>query len=251
MSANMSPGDQDGLRVLVTGAARGLGASHARLFAERGHTVIAADIDEAFGTAFAAECRGSGLDVHFARLDVTLEASWIAVLSTAEHVMGGLDVLVNNAGIAGVRGGLARETRASWDAVLAVNATGVFLGMSLAVPLLRRSGRATIVNIASMLARIGDPSYLAYCASKGAVTAMTRSAALELAPEGIRVNAISPGEVRTDMNGPDARRYEALTPLGRMADPREISELVYFVATRSGSFMTGSDVVIDGGFTAR
>lgn len=238
-------------RVVVTGGARGLGASHVRLFAERGATVILADMRDELGESLAEECRRDGLDVRFAHLDVTSERSWSALAARVDTELGALDVLVNNAGVAGEYGGLPAETHESWDRVIQVNQTGTFLGMQAMLPALRRSSCPAIVNVASMMASVGDRNYFAYCASKGAVVAMTRSAALALADDGIRVNSVSPGMVRTDMNGRDAHLYERETPLGRMAHPREISEIVVFLASETATFITGSDYIADGGFTAR
>ena len=240
----------EGKTALITGGARGQGAAHGRRLAEEGAAVILADILEDAGRAHARELRAAGRDVHFQRLDVTAPGDWDAAVEAAESRFGRLDVLVNNAGVVRVAP-IVDESDDGWNATMAVNATGVFYGMRAAIPALRRSGGGSIINIASIYGPVGAPGYVAYTASKGAVIAMTKVAALEHAPDHIRVNAICPGPVRTPMSEQEGNASVDITPLRRRAEPEEISSAVAFLASDDAVYITGAELAVDGGYLAR
>ena len=232
---------------IVTGGARGQGASHAERLAREGATVLAGDVLDDAGEETAARLRADGLDVTYRHLDVTSPADWAAAVAACDRV----DVLVNNAGIIHVAP-LLEETLEAWNGLLAVNATGVLLGMQAAIPPMRAAGRGSIVNVASVFGVTGSEGYVAYTASKAAIVAMTKTAALEHAGDGIRVNAICPGGVSTPMNENEPEGgVVPLTPLGRRAHVSEISGAVAYLASDDASFVTGTELVIDGGYLAR
>ena len=240
-----------GKTVIVTGAARGQGASHAGRLAAEGARVLACDILDAEGKATADRLQQTGLEVDYLHLDVTSPDDWAQAVQHARTATGRLDVLVNNAGIIHVTPLLEEQPR-DWDATFAVNATGPLLGIQASVPLMRESGGGSIVNVASIFGVVGAVGYVAYCASKGALIALTKTAALELAADGIRVNAICPGGVSTPMNEHEKEGgVIPQTPMGRRADVSEISGAVAFLASDDSSFTTGTELIIDGGFLAR
>jgi NAD(P)-dependent dehydrogenase (short-subunit alcohol dehydrogenase family) len=245
---------------IVTGGASGIGAATSRLFAaEEVLGVVIADVNAPTGKALAPELDHSGERALFQRLDGTREDQCIAAIDAAVAGTGRLDVLVNNAG----RGTpvsrpiVENTTAEAWDEMFATNAKGVFLGMRVAIPTMRHSGGGSIINIASVYAMVGSPLGTAYSASKGAVRALTRTAAVQYAREGIRVNAVFPGYVETPMTRewharPDVRRDRiAQTLLGRLAQPEDIAWGILYLASDESSYVTGSEPVIDGGVTAR
>jgi NAD(P)-dependent dehydrogenase (short-subunit alcohol dehydrogenase family) len=239
-----------GKSVIVTGAARGQGASHAERLASEGAHVLACDVLDAEGKATADRLQQAGLEVEYLHLDVTSPDDWAQAVDHARTAAGRLDVLVNNAGIIHVTP-LLEEQLKDWGATLAVNATGPLLGTQAAVPLMRESGGGSIVNVASIFGVVGAVGYVAYCASKGALIALTKTAALELAPDGIRVNVICPGGVSTPMNQHEKEGgVVPQTPMGRRAHVSEISGAVAFLASDDSSFTTGTEMIIDGGFLA-
>lgn len=239
-----------GKAAIVTGGARGQGAAHARRLAEEGAAVLLADILDDQGEAQVAELRADGHDAEYLRLDVGDSGAWTAAVNRAEQRFGRLDVVVNNAGIVRVAP-LVDETDDGWHATLTVNATGVFYGMRAGIPALRRQGGGSIINIASIYGPVGAPHYVAYNASKGAVLAMTKVAALEHAADNIRVNAICPGPVRTPMSEEEGDASVDVTPMRRRADPSEISAAVAFLASDDASYVTGAEFAVDGGYLAR
>ncbi len=243
-------GRLDGKVVVVTGGARGLGAGHAQRLAEEGARVVIGDVLDAEGTQTAAALEAKGLAVHFQHLDVTSRADWRRVIAATVERFGGLDVLVNNAGIIHINP-LLEETLEDWNALLAVNVTGVLLGMQAAIPAMQARGGGSIINTASIFGLAGASHYVAYSASKGAVVMMTKTAALEHAVDKIRVNALVPGGVRTPMSDQEGSGVVPFTPMGRRADVREVAGAVLFLASDDSTFVTGADIVVDGGYLAR
>lgn len=248
-------GRLDGKVALISGAARGQGAAEARLFAGEGAKVVIGDVLDPDLKGVADELAGAGYPVESLHLDVTREEDWVAAVALAEKAFGGLHVLVNNAGVLST-GGIESTTRNEWDRVVAINQTGVWLGMKAAVPAIRRSGGGSIINISSIYGLIGSGGSTAYQATKGAVRILTKTAAVEYAKEGIRVNSVHPGIIATPMvteGLPEegANQLIALTPLGRMGRPEEVAFGVLFLASDESSFVTGSELVIDGGYTTQ
>lgn len=242
---------------LISGGARGMGAVEARLFAREGARVVVADVLEPEGRQVEAAIRGAGGDGVFVRLDVSSEADWSAAVAAAEARFGKLDVLVNNAGIGGA-GRVEETTLEAWNRVMTVNATGVFLGTRAAIPAMRAAGGGSIVNISSQLGLVGvETSSPQYQASKGAVRLLTKATAIQYARERIRANSVHPGPIVTPMT--EARRadpehYQLMVsriPLGRYGEPEEVAYGVLYLASDESSFVTGSELVIDGGWTAQ
>ncbi len=235
---------------VVTGGARGQGAAHALRLATEGYGVYTADLLDEAGEAEAARLRESGLDVTYVHHDVSDETSWQTLMKTVESGHGRLDVLVNNAGIIHVTP-IADEDIKAWKRLLDVNLTGAFLGIRAAIPLMDAAGGGSIINISSIFGPAGAIGYPAYAASKAGLLGLTRTAALELAPKKIRVNAVCPGGVSTPMNAnePDGGVVPE-TPLGRRADVSEIAGAIAFLAGPDASFVTGTELVVDGGFLA-
>jgi 3alpha(or 20beta)-hydroxysteroid dehydrogenase len=240
-------GRLDGKVALVTGGARGQGAAEVRMFAAEGARVVAADVRVDIGEALAAEL---GDAVVFVRHDVADEGSWEAAVGTAIERFGGLDVLVNNAGI-GHTSTIAKHSLADYERVIAVNQTGVFLGIRSVVGPMKEGGGGSIVNTSSGAGLRATKYMIAYAASKYAVTGMTAAAALELARDKIRVNSIHPGVIDTPMLGDFADNEKVLraTPMRRMGTPEEIANVALFLASDESSYMTGAHVVVDGGIT--
>ncbi|AXN42309.1 3-alpha-(or 20-beta)-hydroxysteroid dehydrogenase [Mycobacterium marinum] len=235
-------GRVDGKVALISGGARGMGASHARLLVQEGAKVVIGDILDEEGKALAEEI---GDAVRYVHLDVTQPDQWEAAVATAVDEFGKLDVLVNNAGIVAL-GQLKKFDLGKWQKVIDVNLTGTFLGMRAAVEPMTAAGSGSIINVSSIEGLRGAPAVHPYVASKWAVRGLTKSAALELAPLNIRVNSIHPGFIRTPMtaNLPDDM---VTIPLGRPADSREVSTFVVFLASDDASYATGSEFVMDGG----
>ena len=250
-------GRLDGKVALISGGARGQGAAEARLFAQEGAKVVIGDVLDAEGTRVAAEIAESGGDCLFVHLDVTREDDWRDAINAAVSRFGKLNVLVNNAGI-WRRGKLEDTTTEDWDAILNVNAKGVFLGSKLAIAEMRKAGGGSIINISSTAGLVGGPRSTAYTASKGAVRLLTKATAVQYGMEGIRANSIHPGPIDTDMireiwQGDEGTRAESIarTVLGRAGTVDDIAYGALFLASDESSFMTGSEMVIDGGVTAQ
>lgn len=237
--------------VLLTGAANGMGEAHARRLSREGARLLLLDIDAERGAALAAEL---GDNCHFCALDVSSEAQWDTVIAEAESIFGGIDVLVNNAGIHTV-GSFEQESAESLQRVLQVNVVGCWLGIQKVAPLMRRGGGGSIINLASLAGLRGMPNYSVYGSSKWAVRGLTRHAAVELGPDNIRVNAILPGAI--DGTGMfDSSAVEAAelldpllegTPLRRFGAREDVSALIVYLASDESRFTTGADHVIDGG----
>jgi len=242
---------------LISGGARGMGAAEARLFAREGARVVIADVLESAGKTVEAEIAARGGEAAFVRLDVTSEADWAQAVGLAVSRFGTLNVLVNNAGI-GAAGRVEDTTAEAWDRVMDVNAKGVFLGTKAAIPAMRQAGGGSIVNIASQLGLVGmDDSSPQYTASKGAVRLLTKTTALQYAREGIRCNSVHPGPIVTPMT--EQRRADPVVyqrmlsriPLGRYGEAEEVAHAVLYLASDESAFVTGSELVIDGGWTAQ
>ena len=246
----------EGKVALISGGARGQGAIEARMFAEEGASVVIGDILDDQGRQTEAELQELGYNVTYVHLDVTSESDWKAAVQSAVDTYGKLDVLLNNAGIL-IRKNIEETTEDDWDRIFAVNAKGVFLGTKAAIPAMREAGGGSIINISSTAGLVGSPNGSAsYTATKGAVRLFTKSTAIQHAREGIRCNSIHPGPIETDMiadtlNDPAnmALRMQRL-PLGRVGKPSEIAYGAIYLASDESSFVTGSEVVIDGGTTA-
>jgi cyclopentanol dehydrogenase len=241
----------------ISGAARGMGAAEARLFAKEGCKVALGDVLEIEGSQVAAEINESGGEAFFVRLDVASEADWQRTISDTVARFGKLDVLVNNAGIG--EGGMVEDIAVEdWDRSMAINARGVFLGTKVAIPQMRKAGGGSIINISSQLGLVGfEESSPQYQASKGAVRLFTKNAALQYAKEGIRVNSVHPAVIDTPMaadiraDPEQNQRYLARIPLGRWGRPEEVANGVLYLASDESSYVTGSELVIDGGWTAQ
>lgn len=245
-------GALEGKVAIVTGAARGQGEAEARLFAAEGAKVLLGDVLDAEGKAVAESIGDAAAYRH---LDVTDESSWADAIADVGERWGRLDVLVNNAGIARFAP-MAMMSLDDYMAVVMVNQVGVFLGMRAAVPLMSSSGGGSIVNTSSVDGMTGMMGVTAYVASKFAVRGMTKTAALELGPVGIRVNSIHPGGVDTPMLRPegipalDLSAVFTNVPLKRIGTPEDVAELALFLASDRSSYCTGSEFVIDGGLLA-
>ena len=229
---------------IVTGAASGIGRATAELFAEHGAVVYATDITE----------RESAERIRYVKHDVSREEEWVALAQRIEKEQGRLDILVNNAGIVGTYDTITQVKMSDYHRVIAVNQTGYFYGMRYSIPLMQKSGKGSIVNISSIWGLIGAVGVAPYQASKGAVTTLTKNAALTYAPA-IRANSIHPGAIKTQIT---AAQDEAMnqqliadTPLKRMAEAREVAFAALYLASDESSFVTGAELVIDGGYTIR
>ena len=241
----------------ISGGARGMGETEARLFAENGAKVVIGDVLEAEGRQVAADISGSGGDAMFVPLDVTSESDWERAVAATVERYGRLDVLVNNAGISGRS--MVEDTRVEdWERVMDINAKGVFLGTRCAIPEMQKVGGGSIINISSQLGLVGtDNSSPQYQASKGAVRIFTKTTAIQYAADGIRANSVHPGPIVTPMT--EERRADPATrelmlsriPLARYGQPIDVAYGVLYLASDESSFVTGSELVIDGGWTAR
>ncbi|MFI1579598.1 SDR family NAD(P)-dependent oxidoreductase [Embleya sp. NPDC020630] len=241
--------DLTGKVAIVTGAARGQGEAEARLFARCGARVVLTDLLEDEGARVAEEI---GPEARFVRHDVSNAADWAAVVELAVREFGGVDVLVNNAGIMWTKP-ILEETPEGLDRILKVNLFGTFHGIRAVAPLMRANGGGSIVNISSLAGLQGIPGHAAYGSSKWAVRGLTKTAALELGEYGIRVNSVHPGAVDTPMIGNRFTRGPGnfpTVPLRRVGEPEDIGELVVFLASDASSWITGTEFVIDGGSMA-
>ena len=247
----------EGKVAIITGGARGQGATEARMFAQEGARVVIGDIRDELGMQVEAEIRELGGEAVYLHLDVTSDDDWQRAIETAEQRFGKVDVLVNNAAIV-LRKDIEETTGEDWDNIMEINAKGVFLGTKAVIPAMRRAGSGSIINISSIsgLVSIGPPAYIA---TKGAVRLFTKSTAIQYASENIRANSIHPGSVDTDMRregmgGQTPEEVQARIdniPLGRVGTTEDISYGALFLASDESSFMTGSELVIDGGYTAK
>ena len=239
---------------IISGGSRGMGAFEAALFVQEGAKVIIGDVRDEEGRDLAKHIGSNAVYMH---LDVTSERDWAAVVKEATDRYGKLDILVNNAGVS-ARGTIEETSVDDWDRVMGINSKGVFLGTRAAIPDMRKSGGGSIINISSQLGLVGmAESSPQYQSSKGAVRIFTKSAAIQYAPEGIRVNSVHPGPIVTPMT--EARRSDSAVqrvmvsriPLGRYGESKDVAYGVLYLASDEASFVTGSELVIDGGWTAQ
>ena len=243
---------------LITGAGNGIGRESAMLFAREGAAVVVVDLDEDAGRATVEAIEDAGGRASFVKADVSKAADCEAMVAHAETTYGKLDVLFNNAGIMDGRDDDAVATdEAVWDLTMAINAKGVFLGCKYGIPALRRAGGGSVINTASFVALLGAATpQVAYTASKGAVLAMTRELAVVHARENVRVNALCPGPLRTELLmkflDTEAKKQRRLVhvPMGRFGEAREMAQAALYLAGDESSYVTGSEFVVDGGITA-
>ena len=247
-------GRLEGKVALISGSGRGLGLATARLFAREGAAVVVGQRDRDEGDKAVKMIQQEGGRAAFVSMDVTREEEWRRAVETTVDTFGRLDILVNNAGVHQMEG-VEELTQDVWDRTIAVNQTGTWLGMKAAIPAMRKGGGGAIVNIASIAALIGQGKVFAYQASKGAVLIMSKSAAIQYAREGIRVNTVIPGPIETSMfktvEPTLAQQVKARIPLNRVAEPEEVAYGVLYLASDEASYVTGAELVIDGGFTAQ
>lgn len=238
---------------LISGGASGLGAAQAILYAKEGAQVVIGDLQESLGAKTVAAVERDGGEARFVKLDVTDSESWTEAVAFAVSEFGGLTTLVNNAGIFHP-GGVETETADGWNRMIAVNQTGVFLGMKIAAPELLKSGNAAIVNISSLYGLIGSANAVSYHASKAAVRVMSKGTALEFAQRGIRVNTIFPGQIRTPILGDITPEQDAMIkssiPMGEVGDPIDIAYGSLYLASDEAKYVSGAELWIDGGWYA-
>jgi NAD(P)-dependent dehydrogenase (short-subunit alcohol dehydrogenase family) len=252
----MSSGSRlQGKTAIVTGGASGIGEATSRLFAEQGAKVVIADIDDAKGNALEAELNKNGEVAMYRQLDVTQEGRWIEVVDEMMAKWGRLDIVVNNAGMSGAKGRATVEDTLveNWDTVFAVNSTAVMLGTKIAIPAMRKNGGGSVVNISSIFGIVGSPAGAAYHASKGAARTFSKAAAVQYAPDNIRVNSVHPGFTDTPMTQDIHSQQEihdarvAMTPMGRLGQPIDIAYGILYLASDEAGWVTGTELVIDGG----
>jgi len=241
---------------IVTGAGYGMGESTARLFVREGAKVVLADIDEEAGRKVAAEIVSGGGDALFVKLDISKEAQWTAAIAATVQRYERLDILVNNAGVSGAVADLNSLT--DFDRIMTINARGPFLGMQAALPEMRKAGGGAIVNLSSISGLIGQTSvHMGYNGAKAAVHVMTKAAAVQFAKYNVRVNSVHPGmmpPMRSGQAGSDpsarAKLLESMVPLRRAGRPEEAAYAVLFLASDEASYITGSEIMVDGGYLA-
>ena len=253
----------EGKVALISGAATGVdgelmgfGGATAKLFVREGAKVVLTDINEESGQKTASEIREQGGDAMFLRLDVTREQDWINAVQATVSSYGKLDILVNNAGT-GAQFTVEDTPEEVWDSQMDIHAKGTFLGTKHAIPEMRKAGGGSIINVSSIYGIVGSPSSTAYHAAKGAVRLFTKSAAIQYAKENIRVNSVHPGYARTPLTArgyADPERYQWVldrTPIGRVGVADDIAYGILYLASDEASFVTGAELVIDGGMTAQ
>ena len=246
-------GRLDGKVALISGGSKGQGAAEAKLFAQEGAKVVLADILDDEGKKIEAEINETGGEAMYLHLDVTSEADWAAAVRAAVDSYGKLDILVNNAGIL-LRKGVEETSAEEWDRIQDVNSKGVFLGVKAAIPAMREVGGGSIINISSIAGLRGSTS-TAYGASKGLVRLLTKSTAVQYGPEGIRCNSVHPGIIETDMteemlDSAGREQWLARTPLRIIANAHDVALGVLYLASDESRYVTGSELIIDGGITA-
>ncbi len=236
---------------IVTGGASGIGAATATRIASEGGSVVVADIQDELGASVVAAIAADGGTARYIHLDVSDEDSWERAIAETVATFGGLTVLVNNAGIGDIAL-IEDTTKASYDRVIAITQTSVFLGQKAASAALKASGRGSVVNVSSMYGIVGGfGSSPAYHAAKGAVRTLTKNTAIAWSKQGVRVNSVHPGFIDTPILGSaDRAALVATTPIGRLGTPEEVAAVITFLASAESAFVTGSEFVVDGGYTA-
>ena len=243
----------EGKVALISGGASGIGAGHVRVFAREGANVVLGDIQTARGQRVADEQTAAGYNAIFVELDVSREASWKAAVAATVARYGKLTTLINNAGIFHP-GGVEDETPEGWESMVAVNQTGVWLGMRTAMPELIKSGNGAIVNISSLYGLIGSPGNIAYHATKGAVRLMSKAAALEYVKQGVRVNSIHPGQIDTPilsgLTPEQDAAIKAAIPMGRIGRPEDVAYGSLYLCSDEAAYVTGIELPSDAGWSA-
>ena len=246
----------EGKVALISGGARGIGGAVARRFTSEGASVVIGDVLQQEGQLLAAEIQQSGGEIIFTPLDVTSEASWADAVALAIDRYGKLDILVNNAGIT-KRDRIEYETPENWDRIMEVNAKGVFLGTKAVLNEMKRHGNGSIVNLSSSYGLVASPNSAIYGASKAAVKLLTKFTAIQNATQGIRANSVHPGPINAPLIQeffpfPEKLKMLAsLVPMGRLGEAEEVANAILFLASDESSYVTGSELVIDGGITAQ
>lgn len=242
---------------IVTGAASGIGRSTALALAREGAQVVVSDVDEAGGQETVRLIEQQGGEAIFVKTDVSDPGAVEALVDKAVETYGRLDVMVNNAGIGGEQALLADYSLENWNRVIGINLSGVFYGMKYAIPAMLKSGGGSIINVASILGQVGFATAPAYVAAKHGIVGLTKNAALEYSAQGVRVNAVGPGFIRTPMieqleeDEATNQMLVSMHPIGRLGEPEEVAELIVWLASDKASFVTGSYYPVDGGYLAR
>ena len=247
----------EGKVALISGGARGMGEEEAKLFAREGAKVVLGDVLDETGQEVAAAIKATGREAIYRSLDVTNEADWASAVEAAESEWGRMDILVNNAGVTTYSKG-DQDSLEDFDRCHEINSRGTYLGVRASIPAMRRAGGGSIVNISSISGLVGQRHvHAGYNASKGAVHIMSKSLAVQHAAAGIRVNSVHPGPIKTDMTreswtDPETKgRTERVVPLGRYGQPVDVANAVLFLASDEAAYITGAEIVVDGGYTAQ
>ena len=247
----------EGKVALISGGARGMGEEEAKLFAREGAKVVLGDVLDEAGQEVAAAIKATGREAIYRSLDVTNEADWASAVEAAESEWGRMDILVNNAGVTTYSKG-DQDSLEDFDRCHEINSRGTYLGVRASIPAMRRAGGGSIVNISSISGLVGQRHvHAGYNASKGAVHIMSKSLAVQHAAAGIRVNSVHPGPIKTDMTreswtDPETKgRTERVVPLGRYGQPIDVANAVLFLASDEAAYITGAEIVVDGGYTAQ
>lgn len=242
---------------VITGAASGIGKATALLFASEGAKVVISDISEGNGKKVVEEIESNGGEAFFIKADTSKASEHTDLIEKTIEVYGKLDIAVNNAGIGGPQESVGNYPVEGWDNVIAINLSGVFYGMNEQIPAMLKSGGGSVINMASILGSVGSPEVAGYVAAKHGVVGLTKAAALEHAKSNVRVNAIGPGYIYTNLVNEDTmgkdgiKALENLHPMGRLGEAEEIAELALWLASDKSSFVTGSYYPVDGGYLAQ